>query len=157
MTTRRQRAPWTAGRRCPSVRRGDVGLVHGPVAAQTLSGRGDLDPADDTFGLGLARAGRGAHLVRCLHDCPCARDARPAARCDAPITDIGKSEWYLVPTAIVLLVLATLDWRSRPPRVRAQLAFLFSQAGYAFAAVAISGILVNIIKLFIGRGRAGAV
>jgi len=69
------------------------------------------------------------------------------------ITDIGKSEWYLVPTAIVLLVLATLDWRSRPPRVRAQLAFLFSQAGYAFAAVAISGILVNIIKLFIGRGR----
>lgn len=69
------------------------------------------------------------------------------------ITDIGKSEWYLVPSAIVVLVLAALDWRSRSPRVRAQLAFLFSQAGYAFAAVAVSGIVVNIVKLFIGRGR----
>jgi hypothetical protein len=37
--------------------------------------------------------------------------------------------------------------------VRAQLAFVFAQAGFAFAAVAISGILVNIVKLFIGRGR----
>ncbi|MGY6708528.1 MAG: phosphatase PAP2 family protein [Rhizobiaceae bacterium] len=69
------------------------------------------------------------------------------------ITDVGKSEWYLVPSAIILLVLGALDWRARPPRVRAQLAFLFSQAGYAFAAVAVSGILVNIVKLFFGRGR----
>jgi undecaprenyl-diphosphatase len=69
------------------------------------------------------------------------------------ITDLGKSDWYLVLSLIVMLVLAALDWRAREPRVRAQLAFVFAQAGFAFAAVAISGILANIAKFFIGRGR----
>jgi len=69
------------------------------------------------------------------------------------ITDIGKSEWYLVPSLIVVLGMALLNWRQREPRVRAQLAMIFAQAGFAFAAVAVTGIVVNIIKLFIGRGR----
>lgn len=69
------------------------------------------------------------------------------------ITDLGKSEWYLVPSLVVILVLAALDWKAREPRVRAQLAFAFAQAGFAFAAIAVSGIVVNIVKFFIGRGR----
>lgn len=69
------------------------------------------------------------------------------------ITDIGKSEWYLVPSLIVILGLAGLNWRARVPCVRAQLAFIFAQAGFAFAAVAATGILANVIKLFVGRGR----
>lgn len=69
------------------------------------------------------------------------------------ITDLGKSEWYLVPSLVVVLVLAALNWKLREPRIRAQLAFVFAQAGFVFAAVAITGIVANIFKLFIGRGR----
>src|SRR5690606_16521780 len=68
-------------------------------------------------------------------------------------TDIGESQWYLVPAGLLFIGIALLDWQSGTRRRQARLAFLFGQAGYAFAAVAVAGILNNILKLCIGRAR----
>lgn len=69
------------------------------------------------------------------------------------ITDIGQSHWYLVPAAILFLGLAFVDWRAAGHRRRRRLVLLFGQAGFAFAAVALSGLLANLIKVIVGRAR----
>jgi undecaprenyl-diphosphatase len=71
----------------------------------------------------------------------------------AAVTNIGKSYWYLVSAGLVFLILAFLNWHGRTRSARARLAFFFGQAGYAFLAVAMSGIITDIIKLFVGRAR----
>jgi undecaprenyl-diphosphatase len=71
----------------------------------------------------------------------------------AQITDIGKSQWYLVPAALVFVGVAFLDWERRSRFGRFRLAFLFAQAGYAFLAVGFAGIVVRIAKVVIGRAR----
>jgi undecaprenyl-diphosphatase len=77
----------------------------------------------------------------------------PAIHAMAEVTNIGKSYWYLVPAGILFLGLAFSDWRGRSRSATARLAFFFGQAGYAFLAVAMSGIIADIIKLFVGRAR----
>jgi membrane-associated phospholipid phosphatase len=74
-------------------------------------------------------------------------------RAAAAITDLGQSGWYLAPAAATILALALVNWSHMQGRWKARLAFVFGQAGFAFAAIAVSGILVNIIKFFVGRGR----
>lgn len=71
----------------------------------------------------------------------------------ADVTNIGKSYWYLVPAGLVFLVMAFLNWHGKSRSALARLTFFFGQAGYAFLAVAMSGIITDIIKLFVGRAR----
>lgn len=69
------------------------------------------------------------------------------------ITDIGQSHWYLVPAALLFLGAAFVDWRAAGFRGRRRLLLLFGQAGFAFAAVALSGLLANLLKIVVGRAR----
>lgn len=71
----------------------------------------------------------------------------------AAITDIGLSQWYLIPAGLLFLAIALIDWEARDRLGRSRLAYLFGQAGYAFLAVAVSGIIGNVIKLLVGRAR----
>jgi len=81
----------------------------------------------------------------------------PAIGFMAWITNIGKSQWYLVPAAIVFLAVGLYDWSLGGPRAKARLAALFGQAAYVFAAVALSGIFVNVVKVILGRARPGQI
>lgn len=71
----------------------------------------------------------------------------------AAMTDIGSSHWYLIPAAVVFLVAGFADWTRAGFRGRARLALVFGLAGFSFAAVAVSGILVNVLKVLFGRAR----
>ena len=82
-----------------------------------------------------------------------AERSSPLLRWMAHITDLGKSHWYLAPAGLSFIFVGLADWSSRARRDRARLSFIFGQAAFAFAAVAISGILVNLCKLLVGRAR----
>lgn len=69
------------------------------------------------------------------------------------ITDVGQSHWYLVPAALLFLGAAFVDWRAAGFRGRRRLVLLFGQAGFAFAAIALSGLLANLVKIVVGRAR----
>lgn len=71
----------------------------------------------------------------------------------AAITDVGKSQWYLVSSALVFICIAFLDWERKSRSGRSRLAFLFAQAGYAFLAVGFARIIVTVAKVLIGRAR----
>ncbi|MDW6021330.1 phosphatase PAP2 family protein [Mesorhizobium sp. BAC0120] len=71
----------------------------------------------------------------------------------AYITNVGKSQWFLVPAALIFLAVGLLDWSRQGMRGKARLSFLFGQAAYVFSAVALSGIFVNIVKVIFGRAR----
>lgn len=77
----------------------------------------------------------------------------PLIRLLASITDLGASEWYLVPAGLAVVTLALADWSSRGARARSRLTYVFGVSAYLFAAVALSGILVNVAKLLVGRAR----
>jgi hypothetical protein len=55
--------------------------------------------------------------------------ASPILRGMADITNVGKSQWYLVPSGVLFLTLAFFNWRGRDRTATARLAFLFGQAG----------------------------
>lgn len=69
------------------------------------------------------------------------------------ITDVGKSNWYLFPSLILFLITAFLDWSAWKYRAKAWALRLFGQSAYLFGSVAVSGIMVNILKIPIGRAR----
>ena len=69
------------------------------------------------------------------------------------ITIAGKSNWYLIPTGAVLIVLALGDWGSVGQRLRAVWCELASLIAFAFASVAAAAIAVNLVKQLIGRAR----
>ncbi|MBT1155083.1 phosphatase PAP2 family protein [Aminobacter anthyllidis] len=69
------------------------------------------------------------------------------------LSDIGRSEWYLVPALLVYLATAAADWRGVGYDLKARLVTLFGQAAFVFGMVAFTGIAVNIVKLFFGRAR----
>lgn len=77
----------------------------------------------------------------------------PAVRLMAWITNIGKSQWYLVPAAIVFIAVGLYDWSQGGPRTKVRRALLFGQAAYVFLSVAAAGILVNVVKVLAGRAR----
>ncbi|MDN5927130.1 MAG: phosphatase PAP2 family protein [Hyphomicrobiales bacterium] len=71
----------------------------------------------------------------------------------AEITDVGKSQWYLVTAALMFIGIAGLDWETRNGSGRSRLAFLFAQAGYVFLGVGFARIIVSIVKVLVGRAR----
>lgn len=69
------------------------------------------------------------------------------------ITNIGKSQWYLVPAGVIFCAIGLIDWSRGGARVKLRLSFLFGQAAFVFSSVALSGIFVNIVKVLFGRAR----
>ena len=48
---------------------------------------------------------------------------------------------------------AIADWSRGGARAKARLSFVFGQAAYVFASVALSGLFVNVVKVLFGRAR----
>jgi membrane-associated phospholipid phosphatase len=69
------------------------------------------------------------------------------------ITDVAKSGWYIVPAVIIVAIIGLLDWQSLRHASRRALLTAYGQAGFILASVAVPGIVVNIIKQFVGRAR----
>jgi undecaprenyl-diphosphatase len=72
------------------------------------------------------------------------------------ITDAGLSGWFLWPTGLGLIALAMVD---RPPLQRVSrlvLAALAVRLGFVFAAIAVPGLFLTVIKRLIGRLRPNA-
>jgi membrane-associated phospholipid phosphatase len=69
------------------------------------------------------------------------------------VTDFGKSGWLLYPTGLFAIFLLFADWRGIDRRIAAAWTELGILAGFIFISIAASGIITNIIKQFMGRGR----
>lgn len=67
------------------------------------------------------------------------------------ITDFGKSGWLLWPLGILFLILAALPPLPRVPQL--VLAAAMVRVGFLFAAIALPGLFVTIIKHIFGRAR----
>lgn len=77
----------------------------------------------------------------------------PIVRFMAWITNIGKSQWYLVPAGVIFCAIGLIDWSRGGGRLKARLAFLFGQAAFVFSSIALSGLFVNVAKVLFGRAR----
>jgi membrane-associated phospholipid phosphatase len=77
----------------------------------------------------------------------------PAVRLLAAHTDIGKSTVYLLSALIIALWASFIGWRGKAPSGKARLALVYAQALFAFWSIALSGILVNVLKFLFGRAR----
>jgi len=71
----------------------------------------------------------------------------------AELTDFGRSGWFLVPIAILLVAIAMLATEPLPRFARLVLASLAVRLGFVFAAIAVPGLLISVIKRLIGRAR----
>jgi undecaprenyl-diphosphatase len=71
----------------------------------------------------------------------------------AGITDIGQSGWVLVPLFVGILVAAVVSSPALGRVEQLVLASLVARAGFLFMAVAVPGIVVTVVKRFIGRAR----
>ena len=69
------------------------------------------------------------------------------------VTDFGKSGWFLVPTGLVLLVIAAAASPALTLLSRFVLAAIAVRAGFLFAAIAVPSLFATIIKRLIGRAR----
>jgi membrane-associated phospholipid phosphatase len=69
------------------------------------------------------------------------------------ITDFGRSGWFLWPLGIALLVLAAAVTRPLTPLSQRVLAALAVRLEFLFAAIAVPGLFVTIVKRLIGRAR----
>ena len=77
----------------------------------------------------------------------------PAIRLLAAYTDIGKSTFYLIAALALMTIISLSDWRRRHISGKAKFALIYSQAFYVFAAIGLSGILVNLFKFIFARAR----
>lgn len=68
-------------------------------------------------------------------------------------THWGKSGTVLIPTAIVLIASSLVTWRQLRPRTQLLLLNQTALSAYLFVSVALSGIVVNLIKPLVGRSR----
>jgi membrane-associated phospholipid phosphatase len=69
------------------------------------------------------------------------------------ITRFGQSDWLLIPTGVFAILLLGADWRRAPLLMRLAWAEIGALVGYFFLAVAIAGLLTDLIKWVIGRSR----
>jgi membrane-associated phospholipid phosphatase len=69
------------------------------------------------------------------------------------LTDYGTSDWFLVPIAIVLLAVAALASPALSHMSRLVVAAFTVRLGFVFAAIALPGLFVTIVKRLIGRAR----
>lgn len=70
------------------------------------------------------------------------------------ITDYGKSGWFLWPLGLLFLALAALP-RATTRMSQLVLATVMVRVGFLFAAIAVPGLFVTIVKRMIGRARPG--
>jgi membrane-associated phospholipid phosphatase len=68
-------------------------------------------------------------------------------------TDLGLSGWFLWPLGIILIALAVLDTSAMPAFARHVLAAWAVRLNFVFAAIAVPGLFVTIVKRLIGRAR----
>jgi undecaprenyl-diphosphatase len=69
------------------------------------------------------------------------------------ITKTGTAGWFLYPTGILLLVIASVPSERLPRFSRAVLAAIAVRAGFVFLAVGVPALFTTVVKGFIGRGR----
>jgi len=69
------------------------------------------------------------------------------------ITKFGLSGWFLYPIGFFLLCLAAIKSPTLPPLAQGVLAMLAVRFGFLFAAIALPGLFVTIVKRLIGRAR----
>lgn len=69
------------------------------------------------------------------------------------LTDIGLSQWYLIPAFAIGVCLIGIDWANVAHSRRVRFGLVYAQATFAFWAIALAGILTNIAKFLIGRAR----
>lgn len=69
------------------------------------------------------------------------------------ITRLGKSEWYLVPTGVFVLLWYALGWLPSRATLRERWRTAMERCLWIFSAVAVSGIAVNVLKVLFGRAR----
>jgi len=69
------------------------------------------------------------------------------------ITKLGLSGWFLYPFGFVLLGLAAVMSSALPRLTQGVLAALAARFGFLFAAIALPGLFVTIVKRLIGRAR----
>jgi undecaprenyl-diphosphatase len=131
-----------------------VSLLFRPPAPRQIR-RAAFAPARLLVAAGLALAG--IALVILWLDIPISNAVRrlPLWIISAfdTLTDFGKSGWILFPTGLTLLTLALLIPRSLPRLQRLVVVSLALRIAFVFAAVAIPGLFVTIIKRLIGRAR----
>jgi undecaprenyl-diphosphatase len=69
------------------------------------------------------------------------------------ITRFGQSDWLLIPSGVLVLLLLTADWRRVPPLIRRAWAEIGALVGAFFVAIAIAGLLTDLVKWIVGRSR----
>jgi membrane-associated phospholipid phosphatase len=69
------------------------------------------------------------------------------------VTDSGKSGWFLVPSALLLIAIALLASPALPRMSRLVLSAISARLGFVFLAVGFPGLVVTIVKRIIGRAR----
>ena len=91
-----------------------------------------------------------------LLDAPVIRAVEHAQRwlvwCFDQITDYGKSGWFLWPLGLLFIALAALP-ATTTRMAQLVLATLMVRVGFLFAAIAVPGLFVTIVKRLIGRAR----
>lgn len=83
-----------------------------------------------------------------------ARDLDPAVRAPFMATrNVGEGGYWLIPSAIIALVMLVLAWRARGRRWAPLVAAIGRAFLFVFTTVAISSIALHIIKVVVGRAR----
>ncbi len=69
------------------------------------------------------------------------------------ITNAGLGGWWLVPTGVLVLLLAAITSPTLPLLTRGVLAALAARFGFLFLAIGVPGLFADIVKGLIGRAR----
>lgn len=69
------------------------------------------------------------------------------------ITNAGLSGWYLIPSGVIVLLLAALASQSLPRFTRGVLTALAARFGFFFLAIAVPGLVTTFFKHVLGRAR----
>lgn len=69
------------------------------------------------------------------------------------LSDFGRSAWFLVPIGLLLIAIAALASPALARMSRLVLAAVSVRLGFLFAAIALPGLVVTIVKRLIGRAR----
>lgn len=69
------------------------------------------------------------------------------------ITNAGYSTWFLVPSGVIVLILAAVASPALPRMTQGVLAVLAGRFGFLFLAIGVPGLFTTIIKRLIGRAR----
>lgn len=78
---------------------------------------------------------------------------QPVRRAFSVITDLGLSDWFLIPALALFIVSGLLALLIRKPAARRALRQLTGLSAYIFVGVGLPGLASNLIKRAIGRGR----